>query len=121
MADVVGDLVFDTTINSGQFDAGLAKLENNAKKAANNVDKAAQKVATLRQQLEELQAVAENEKKTRSTGTVSQETGEAAAGNSAAKSRRHTDRTGKNQCCRKRICGKTASCSFDNAEGVRTI
>jgi len=77
MADVVGDLVFDTTINSGQFDAGLAKLENNAKKAANNVDKAAQKVATLRQQLEELQAVAENEKKTRSTGTVSQETGEA--------------------------------------------
>ena len=54
MADVVGDLVFDTTINSGQFDAGLAKLENNAKKAANNVDKAAQKVATLRQQLEEL-------------------------------------------------------------------
>lgn len=75
MADVVGDLVFDTTINSGQFDAGLAKLENNAKKAANNVDKAAQKVATLRQQLEELQAVAENEKKTRSTGTVSQETG----------------------------------------------
>lgn len=77
MADVVGDLVFDTTINSGQFDAGLAKLENNAKKAANNVDKAAQKVATLRQQLEELQAVAENEKKTRSTGKVSQETGEA--------------------------------------------
>lgn len=77
MADVVGDLVFDTTINSGLFDAGLAKLENNAKKAANNVDKAAQKVATLRQQLEELQAVAENEKKTRSTGTVSQETGEA--------------------------------------------
>lgn len=75
MADIVGDLVFDTTINSGQFDAGLAKLENNAKKAANNVDKAAQKVATLRQQLEELQAVAENEKKTRSTGTVSQETG----------------------------------------------
>lgn len=77
MADVIGDLVFDTTINSGQFDAGLAKLENNAKKAANNVDKAAQKVATLRQQLEELQAVAENEKKTRSTGTVSQETGDA--------------------------------------------
>lgn len=77
MADVVGDLVFDTTINSGQFDAGLAKLENNAKKAANNVDKAAQKVATLRQQLEELQAAAESEKKTRSTGTVSQETGEA--------------------------------------------
>lgn len=77
MADVVGDLVFDTTINSGQFDAGLAKLENNAKKAANNVDKAAQKVATLRKQLEELQAVAESEKKTRSTGTVSQETGEA--------------------------------------------
>jgi phage-related protein len=77
MADVVGDLVFDTTINSGQFDAGLAKLENNAKKAANNVDKTAQKVATLRQQLEELQAVAENEKKTRSTGTVSQETGDA--------------------------------------------
>lgn len=77
MADVVGDLVFDTTINSGQFDAGLAKLENNAKKAANNVDKAAQKVATLRQQLEELQAVAENEKKTRKTGTVSQETAEA--------------------------------------------
>lgn len=77
MADVVGDLVFDTTINSGQFDAGLAQLENNAKKAANNVDKAAQKVATLRQQLEELQAVAENEKKTRSTGTVSQETGDA--------------------------------------------
>lgn len=77
MTDVVGDLVFDTTINSGQFDAGLAKLENNAKKAANNVDKAAQKVATLRQQLEELQAVAENEKKTRSTGTVTQETGDA--------------------------------------------
>lgn len=77
MADVVGDLVFDTTINSGQFDAGLAKLENNAKKAANNVDKAAQKVATLRQQLEELQAVAENEKKTRSTGTVTQGTGDA--------------------------------------------
>lgn len=77
MADVVGNLVFDTTINSGQFDAGLAKLENNAKKAANNVDKAAQKVATLRQQLEELQAAAENEKKTRSTGTVTQETGDA--------------------------------------------
>ena len=77
MADVVGDLVFDTTINSGQFDAGLAKLENNAKKAANNVDKAAQKVATLRQQLEELEAVAENERKTRKTGTETQETGEA--------------------------------------------
>ena len=41
------------------------------------MDKAAQKVAALRQQLEELQAVAENEKKTRSTGTVSQETGDA--------------------------------------------
>ncbi len=77
MADVVGDLVFETTMNSGKFDAGLAKLENNAKKAANNVDKAAQKVATLRQQLEELQAVAENEKKTRSAGTVTQETGDA--------------------------------------------
>lgn len=77
MADVVGDLVFETPINTAQFDAGLAKLENRAKKAANNVDKAAQKVATLRQQLEELQAVAENEKKTRKTGTVSQETGEA--------------------------------------------
>lgn len=77
MADVVGDLVYEAAIDSGKFDAGLAKLENNAKKAANNVDKAAQKVATLRQQLEELQAVAENEKKTRSTGTVSQETGEA--------------------------------------------
>lgn len=77
MADVVGDLVYEAAIDSGKFDAGLAKLENNAKKAANNVDKAAQKVATLRQQLEELRAVAENEKKTRSTGTVSQETGEA--------------------------------------------
>lgn len=77
MADVVGDLVYEAAIDSGKFDAGLAKLENNAKKAANNVDKAAQKVATLRKQLEELQAVAENEKKTRSTGTVSQETGEA--------------------------------------------
>lgn len=77
MADVVGDLVFDTTINSGQFDAGLAKLENNAKKAANNVDKAAQKVADLRRQLEELEAVAENERKTRKTGTETQETGEA--------------------------------------------
>ena len=77
MADVVGDLVYEAAIDSGKFDAGLAKLENNAKKAANNVDKAAQKVATLRQHLEELQAVAENEKKTRSTGTVSQETGEA--------------------------------------------
>lgn len=77
MADVVGDLVFDTTINSGQFDAGLAKLENNAKKAANNVDKAAQKVADLRKQLEELEAVAENERKTRKTGTETQETGEA--------------------------------------------
>ena len=77
MADVVGDLVYEAAIDSGKFDAGLAKLENNAKKAANNVDKAAQKVATLRQQLEELQAVAENEKKTRSTGTVSQETGDA--------------------------------------------
>ena len=77
MADVVGDLVFDTTINSGQFDAGLAKLENNAKKAANNVDKAAQKVDELRKQLAELRAVEESEKKTRSTGTVSQETAEA--------------------------------------------
>lgn len=77
MADVVGDLVYEAAIDSGKFDAGLAKLENNAKKAANNVDKAAQKVATLRQQLEELQAVAENEKKTRSTGTVTQETGDA--------------------------------------------
>ena len=77
MADVVGDLVFDTTINSGQFDAGLAKLENNAKKAANNVDKAAQKVAELRRQLEELEAVAENERKTRKTGTETQETGDA--------------------------------------------
>ena len=77
MADVVGDLVFDTTINSGQFDAGLAKLENNAKKAANNVDKAAQKVDELRKQLAELRAVEESEKKTRSTGTVSQETGDA--------------------------------------------
>lgn len=77
MADVVGDLVYEAAIDSGKFDAGLAKLENNAKKAANNVDKAAQKVAALRQQLEELQAVAENEKKTRSTGTVTQETGDA--------------------------------------------
>lgn len=77
MADVVGDLVFDTTINSGQFDAGLAKLENNAKKAANNVDKAAQKVDELKKQLAELRAVEESEKKTRSTGTVTQETGEA--------------------------------------------
>ncbi len=77
MADVVGDLVFDTTINSGQFDAGLAKLENNAKKAANNVDKAAQKVDELKKQLAELRAVEESEKKTRSTGTVSQETGDA--------------------------------------------
>lgn len=77
MADVVGDLVFDTTINSGQFDAGLAKLENNAKKAANNVGKAAQKVDELRKQLAELRAVEESEKKTRKTGTVSQETAEA--------------------------------------------
>ena len=77
MADVVGDLVYEAAIDSGKFDAGLAKLENNAKKAANNVDKAALKVAALRQQLEELHAVAENEKKTRSTGTVSQETGDA--------------------------------------------
>ena len=77
MADVVGDLVVDTTINSGKFDAGLAKLENNAKKAANNVDKAAQKVDDLRRQLEELEAVAENERKTRKTGTETQETGEA--------------------------------------------
>lgn len=77
MADVVGDLVFDTTINSSQFDAGLAKLENNAKKAANNVDKAAQKVDELRKQLAELRAVEESEKKTRKTGTVSQETAEA--------------------------------------------
>lgn len=77
MADVVGDLLFDTTINSGQFDAGLAKLENNAKKAANNVDKAAQKVDELKKQLAELRAVEESEKKTRSTGTVSQETGDA--------------------------------------------
>lgn len=77
MADVVGDLVVDTMINSGKFDAGLAKLENNAKKAANNVDKAAQKVADLRRQLEELEAVAENERKTRKTGTETQETGEA--------------------------------------------
>lgn len=77
MTDVVGDLVFDTTINSGQFDAGLAKLENNAKKAANNVDKAAQKVDELRKQLAELRAVEESEKKTRKTGTVSQETAEA--------------------------------------------
>lgn len=77
MADVVGDLVFDTTINSGQFDAGLAKLENNAKKAANNVDKAAQKVDELKKQLAELRAVEESEKKTRKTGTVSQETAEA--------------------------------------------
>ena len=77
MADVVGDLVFDTTINGGQFDAGLAKLENNAKKAANNVDKAAQKVVELRRQLEELEAVAENERKTRKTGTETQETGDA--------------------------------------------
>ena len=45
MADVVGDLVYEAAIDSGKFDAGLAKLENNAKKAANNVDKAAQKVA----------------------------------------------------------------------------
>ena len=77
MADVVGDLVVDTTINSGRFDAGLAKLENNAKKAANNVDKAAQKVDELKKQLAELRAVEESEKKTRSTGTVSQETGDA--------------------------------------------
>lgn len=77
MADVVGDLVYEAAINSSQFDAGLAKLENNAKKAANNVDKAAQKVDELRKQLEELRAVEESEKKTRSTGTVSQETGEA--------------------------------------------
>lgn len=77
MADVVGDLVCEAAIDSGKFDAGLAKLENNAKKAANNVDKAAQKVADLRKQLEELEAVAENERKTRKTGTETQETGEA--------------------------------------------
>lgn len=77
MADVVGDLVYEAAINSSQFDAGLAKLESNAKKAANNVDKAAQKVDELRKQLEELRAVAENEKKTRSTGTMTQETGDA--------------------------------------------
>lgn len=77
MADVVGDLVFETTMNSGQFDAGLAKLESNAKKAANNVDKAAQKVDELKKQLAELRAVEESEKKTRKTGTVSQETGDA--------------------------------------------
>lgn len=77
MADVVGDLVYEAAIDSGKFDAGLAKLENNAKKAANNVDKAAQKVADLRKQLEELEAVAENERKTRKTGTETQETGEA--------------------------------------------
>lgn len=77
MADVVGDLVYEAAIDSGKFDAGLAKLENNAKKAANNVDKAAQKVDELRKQLAELRAVEESEKKTRSTGTVSQETGDA--------------------------------------------
>lgn len=77
MADVVGDLVYEAAIDSGKFDAGLAKLENNAKKAANNVDKAAQKVDELRKQLAELRAVEESEKKTRKTGTVSQETGEA--------------------------------------------
>lgn len=44
MADVVGDLVYEAAIDSGKFDAGLAKLENNAKKAANNVDKAAQMI-----------------------------------------------------------------------------
>lgn len=77
MADVVGDLVYEAAIDSGKFDAGLAKLENNAKKAANNVDKAAQKVDELRKQLAELRAVEESEKKTRSTGTVSQENGEA--------------------------------------------
>lgn len=77
MADVVGDLVCEAAINSSQFDAGLAKLENNAKKAANNVDKAAQKVDELKKQLAELRAVEESEKKTRSTGTVTQETGEA--------------------------------------------
>lgn len=77
MADVVGDLVYEAAINSSQFDAGLAKLENNAKKAANNVDKAAQKVDELRKQLAELRAVEESEKKTRKTGTVSQETAEA--------------------------------------------
>ena len=77
MADVVGDLVYEAAIDSGKFDAGLAKLENNAKKAANNVDKAAQKVDELRKQLAELRAVEESEKKTRKTGTVSQETAEA--------------------------------------------
>lgn len=77
MADVVGDLVYEAAIDSGKFDAGLAKLENNAKKAANNVDKAAQKVDELKKQIAELRAVEESEKKTRSTGTVSQETGEA--------------------------------------------
>lgn len=77
MADVVGDLVYEAAIDSGKFDAGLEKLENNAKKAANNVDKAAQKVDELKKQLAELRAVEESEKKTRSTGTVTQETGEA--------------------------------------------
>lgn len=77
MADVVGDLVYEAAINSSQFDAGLAKLENNAKKAANNVDKAAQKVDELKKKLAELRAVEESEKKTRKTGTVSQETAEA--------------------------------------------
>ena len=77
MADVVGDLIYEAAIDSGKFDAGLAKLENNAKKAANNVDKAAQKVDELKKQLAELRAVEESEKKTRKTGTVSQETGEA--------------------------------------------
>ena len=77
MADVVGDLIYEAAIDSGKFDAGLAKLENNAKKAANNVDKAAQKVDELKKQLAELRAVEESEKKTRKTGTVSQETGDA--------------------------------------------
>lgn len=68
MADVVGDLVYEAAIDSGKFDAGLAKLENNAKKAANNVDKAAQKVAALRQQLEELQLLPKTKRKPEAPG-----------------------------------------------------
>lgn len=74
-----GNIIVEAVLNSENFDAGAAKLENRMKRAAQNVDKATKNVEKLEQELKSLNAVAESEKASRSTGTVTQATGDAIA------------------------------------------
>lgn len=74
-----GNIIVEAVLNSENFEAGAAKLENRMKRAAQNVDKATKNVEKLEQELKSLNAVAESEKASRSTGTVTQATGDAIA------------------------------------------